>query len=177
MQERRLTPGLLLLSVCISMMLIPGGPIENRIFTDMPLFVALSLCLFATILVICATFSVFQTRRGGRRALSMAAWEGGGLVAIYLLDLLGILPSATPMGVVMKRFEIVGLTVAILLIVSAIRDLRRPIPEMEISHGMSRGERVSLIEFSVYVGAILTFMATVSSVSRNPALYFWYGMR
>jgi len=77
----------------------------------------------------------------------------------------------------MKRFEIVGLTVAILLIVSAIRDLRRPIPEMEISHGMSRGERVSLIAFSVYVGAILTFMATVSSVSRNPALYFWYGMR
>jgi hypothetical protein len=177
MQERRLTPGLLLLSVCIFLLLIPGGPIENRILTDIPFFLALALSLLAIVLVICATFSVFQTRRGGRRALYKAAWEAGGIAAFYLFDLSGIIPSTPPMSVLVKMFDIVGLATAILLIVSIMRDLKRPTPEMEISYGMSRGEMVSLIAFSVYVGAILTFMATVSSVSRNPALYFWYGMR
>jgi hypothetical protein len=168
MHARRLTPGLLLLSVCIFMPLIPGGPIQNRIFPDMPLLVAFALSLLATTLVIGAIFSVFQTRRGGRRALYMAAWEGGGIATIYLLDLLGAFPSPTPMGSVMRVFVIVGLAVAILLIVSVMRDLRRPIPDMEVPYGMLRGEMISLIAFSVYVGAILTLIATVSFVSRNP---------
>jgi hypothetical protein len=81
------------------------------------------------------------------------------------------------MGGVVKMFDIVGLAVAILLIVSVIRDLRRPIPEIELPFGMSKGERVSLIAFSVYVGAILTFIGTVAAVSRNPGFYLLYGMR
>jgi hypothetical protein len=177
MQERRLTPGLLLFSVCILVLLIPGGPIENRTFPDMPLFSALSLSLLINVLTVCAIFSVFQTRRGGRQALHRAAWEGGGFATIYLADLSGILPSTSPMGVVVKIFDIVGLAAAVLLIVSVMRDLRRPTPEMEILFGMTRFERVSIIAFSVYIGAILTFIGTVAATSRNPGLYLLYGMR
>jgi hypothetical protein len=177
MQERRLTPGLLLFSVCVVMLLIPGGPVENRIFPDMPLFVAVSLGLHANILTLCAIFSIYHTRRGGRQALYIAALEGGGFASVYLLDLFGIFSSATPMGVVVKAFNIVGLAAAIVLIVSAMRDLRRPMPEMEFSYGMSRGEIVSLIAFSVYIGGILTFIATVAVVSHNPGFYLLYGTR
>lgn len=177
MQERRLTPGLLLLSVCILVLLIPGGPIENRTSPDMPLFAALSLSLLINILTICAIFSIFQTRRGGREALYRAAWEGGGFATIYLADLWGVFPSTPPMGVVLKIFDIAGLAAAVLLIVSVMRDLRRPTPEMEVSFGMTRAERVSLVAFSVYVVAILTFIGTVATISQNPGLYLLYGMR
>jgi hypothetical protein len=177
MQERRLTPGLLLFSICILVLLIPGGPIDNRTMPDMPLLAALSLSLLINILTICAIFSVFQTRRGGRQALYRAAWEGGGFATIYLVDLAEILPSTPPMGVVVKIFDIVGLAFAVLLIVSVMRDLRRPMPETQVSFGMTRVERVSLIAFSVYIGAILTFIGTVAAISRSPGLYLLYGMR
>jgi len=177
MQERRVTPGLLLLSTCIFLLLIPGGPIENRIYPDMPLFVALTLSLIATVLLICALFSVFQTRRGGRSALHAAAWEASGFAAFYLLSLSGALSSPTPIAAAVRTFEIAGLAVALLLIVSVMRDLGRRRPNIKIPSEMSRGEMAGLIALSIYVGAILAFIATVNIVSRQPALYMWYGMR
>ena len=175
MQERRLTPGLLLLSICIVLLLMPGGPIENRVF-PVPLFVAACLGLHAFILSICAAFSVYQTRRGGRQALYLAALEAIGFATIYLADMSGVVPSAEPMGDVVKVFSIIGLAVAVLLMASVVRDLRRPMPEMESHYGMSRGEIVSLMAFSLYVGVILTIISTFNTVSRHPALYVWYGI-
>lgn len=143
----------------------------------MPFLGALFLSLFVNTLTICAIFSVFRTRRGGKQALYWAAGEGAGFATIYLTDLLEVFPSTQPMEVVVKIFDIVGLVAAIVLILSVIRDLGRPMPEMDIPYGMSRGERVSLAAFAVYIGAILTFIGTVAAISRSPGLYLLYGMR
>lgn len=176
MQERYVTPGFLLLSVFIFLLLIPGGPIESRIWPDVPFFVALSISLLATILFICAIFSVFHTRRGGRQALYMAAWEGGGFATFYLFDLLGIFPVSTmPMGGVVKMLEIAGIALAALLIASAMRDLSRPMPEN--SYWMSWGERASLIALAVYTGSVLTIIATVSTIFEHPGYHIWKWMR
>jgi hypothetical protein len=177
MKERRLTPGLLLLSVCILLLLFPGGPVDKRVFPDLPLLAAVSVNLHAVILGTCAAFSVVHTRRGGRLALYLAALEAVNFAAIYLADLGEALSSTTAMGAVMKVLNIVGFAAAVLLLASVTRDLRRPVPEVESPYGASRGEIVSLIAFSVYVGVILTFTATISTVSRYPGFYLWYGTR
>ena len=98
-QERCATPGLLLLSACIFMLLIPGGPIENRVYPGMPFFAALSINLLAAILNLYAVFLAFQTRHSGSWTLHVAAWVGAGFASCYIIDLLEIVPSTTPMGV------------------------------------------------------------------------------
>jgi hypothetical protein len=177
MRERRLTPGFLLLSVVTLLALIPGGPIENRVYPDIPVFVAVGLNLHAVILGTFAAFSILQTQRGGRQALYLAALEAMSFAAIYVADMSGAVPSASPAGDLLTMFNIVGLAAAVLLMASVIRDLRRPMLQMNGSHGMSRGEILSLMAFSLYVGVVLTFIATVNMVAQHPAFYVWYGMR
>jgi hypothetical protein len=177
MQERRLTPALLLLSVVTLLLLIPGGPIENRVYPHIPIFAAVGLNLHAVVLGTFAAFSILQTRRGGRQALYLAALEAISFAIIYVADMSGVLPSASPAGDVLMALNIVGLAAAFLLMVSVMRDLRHPMPQMDGSYGMSRGEIFSLMAFSVYVGVILTFIATVNMVTQHPAFYLWYGIR
>lgn len=178
MQERCATPAFLLISVLIVAPLIPGGPIDNRVFPEVPVFVALISNMLVAILIISAVFLAFRTRRGGRQALHLAAWEGGAFASIYLLDLLEIYPvSTTPMGTVTKMFEIAGLAAGILLLASAMRDLRRPIPATESLYDMTRGERASLIALAVYVGAAITIIATLNSLFQYPGYHLWYGTR
>jgi hypothetical protein len=177
MRERRLTPGLLFLSAAIFMLLIPGGPIENRVFPDLSLPAAIFISLVATILNIGAFYLAFRTRRGGRRALNAAACGGACLASFYVMDLSGLCMSATPMSASVRNFEIAGLAVAILLIGAVMRDLRRPMTDGGASYRMSGGEKAGLIGLTVYVGAILTFIAAVNFVSHNPGSYIWYGIR
>jgi hypothetical protein len=177
MQERRLTPGLLLLSVVTLLLLIPGGPIESRVSPDIPVVAAVGLNLHAILLGTFAAFSILQTRRGGRQALYLAALEAINFATIYVADMSGVLASASPAGNVLTALNIVGLTAAVLLIASVMRDLRRPMPSLDGSYGMSNGEIFSLMAFSLYVGVILTFIATVSMVTQHPAFYVWYGIR
>lgn len=178
MQERCLTPGLLLLTVFLMLVMIPGGPIETRLYDVAPSWVVVTVSILVTILMMAAVFSAFHTRRGGRSALYMAAGEGGAFALLYLLDLLRIAPpsEANAEGY-LKVFEIAGLAIAIMLIGSALRDAGRSAPPMESAFGMSVGERVSLIALSVYFGILITIFATIGALFPPGGFASWFWAR
>jgi len=165
MNARRLTPVLLILAVLSMAPLIPGGPVENRSFDHIPVTVLIAFNAFITAVVLGSILLAVLARRGGRRVLAWVIADGLGYVAIFALDLLHIFPvSPTPMSPALTGFELAGLALGLAVIVSAMRDLRRPQPAGTGSRPLPAGVRRLILGGALALAAIIIIAGTIGAL-------------
>jgi hypothetical protein len=115
-------PALLVLSTLLFSSSIPGGPIENRSFSNhLPVVVA-SFNVFLTALGIGSLFAAYHAWKARRGAFIAAALCGFSYFLVYLLDLFRIFPvSADAMSSRLWDIEIAGSILAVpLILLSAV---------------------------------------------------------
>ncbi|EFL53062.1 conserved hypothetical protein [Solidesulfovibrio fructosivorans JJ]] len=116
---------LLVLSVGLLAVMVPGGPVETRGFSVLPPVAVLTFNTFLTTLGVCSLVVAYWALRGQRAAFVEAALCGVLFALVYLLDLAGIFPvSADPMPPLLTVLETCGLLVAIPLVVLSLRRAR-----------------------------------------------------
>ena len=165
MPARRLTPLILILATLSLIPLIPGGPIENRSFGHIPVPVLVAFNAFITVTVLGSVPLAFLARRGGRRILTLVVLDGLGYVAIFALDLLHIFPvSPTPMSPTLFGFEIAGLGCGLLIVASALRDMRRPRPQPAAHQSFPALARTGLILAAVLAAGFAVIFGTIGAL-------------
>lgn len=127
-----------LLSVLLFAVMIPGGPIETRHFSNIGMTAIVAFNTFLTVLGIGSVAIVIFTLRGARWAAPAAVVAGFAYAAVYALDLLAIFPvSPDPMPNLLKWLEIIGLMLSLPMTGSAIELMRQGYSansSMQIAH-------------------------------------------
>ena len=117
MNARYLVATLLVMSAAMLGVLIPGGPIETRNFSDMSPVILLGFNILLTILGLGSfvlAYFVLDRRRGG---YMLSAFFGVEYFLVYSLDLLGIFPvSPDSMPHLLRWIEVVGVVASFPLI-------------------------------------------------------------
>lgn len=128
MNARIFTMGLLVVSGILLSSLIPGGPIEDRNFTQIHPLVLGAFNLFLTVLGLGSLWLAFAMRH---RAISplWPALAGMAYIAVYGLDLMEIFPfSPTPMSLALWSIEVTGLILAVPLVLMSVCNGSRTTP-------------------------------------------------
>lgn len=114
---RFLDPGLLVLSGLLLSSLVPGGPIETRDFSHIPVPVLLGFNLFLTTLVLGSFLAGVGLWFGSPWARTASFWAAASYVLVYAIDVAGWFPSSpTPMPPALLAVETIGLTIALPLL-------------------------------------------------------------
>lgn len=114
---RFLDPGLLVMSGLLLSSLVPGGPIETRDFSHIPVPVLLGFNLFLTTLVLGSFLAGVGLWFGSPWARTASFWAAASYVLIYAIDVAGWFPSSpTPMPPALLAVETIGLTIALPLL-------------------------------------------------------------
>ena len=112
--QRYFVPALLFLSCGLLSILIPGGPIETRNFSQISLVVLGAFNTFLTILGIVSILLIYFILQDRYWAFLSSELCGLGYFLVYALDLLKIFPvSPDPMSNTLYIIEIAGLIVSI----------------------------------------------------------------
>lgn len=118
---------LLILSGALLASLIPGGPIETRDFSAIPLSVLILFNLFLTTLGFGSFILALACIYGGRYVGKWVFLAGLSYQLVYLADILGVFPQTpTAMSNHLLVAEITGILLSALLITLAIPIARRP---------------------------------------------------
>jgi hypothetical protein len=109
LRRGQLLAALLLLSGVILSSLVPGGPIENRDFSELPPALLLTFNVLLTALGLGSFVLLPAVWRGVSWAARASAGFGAGYVLVYGVDLLGWFPpTASPMSPSLLSLEIAG---------------------------------------------------------------------
>ncbi len=118
--ERYFLPVLLFLSCGLLSILIPGGPIETRNFSQISLVVLGAFNTFLTTLGMLSILLIYFIFHGRAWAFLLTILCGLGYFLVYALDLLKIFPvSPDPMPHTLYIIEMIGLIVSIPLMLYA----------------------------------------------------------
>ncbi|GAB5412489.1 MAG: hypothetical protein Cons2KO_00920 [Congregibacter sp.] len=117
LELRYLDAALLAASGLLLSSLIPGGPIENRDFSHLPVAVLLSFNVFLTALALGSFATTVGLLRRMPGAHILTFWAGASYILVYAVDLLGWFPSSpTPMSPLLRGIELTGIVIAIPLV-------------------------------------------------------------
>jgi uncharacterized membrane protein (UPF0136 family) len=123
---------LLALSALMLGILVPGGPIETRSFSNFNPIVLGLFNIFLTVLGLTSFVLIYFILKGKRWSLIISAICGISYLAVYLLDLGKIFPvSKDPMPTTLTIIEALGSIISLPLIAMSFR----PIGRTRISHG------------------------------------------
>lgn len=107
---------LLAVSAVLLLSLVPGGPLENRDFSHIPIAALLGFNIFLTALAM-GSFATAVGLLGSQARTRVATfWASASYIVVYTADLLGWFPtSPTPMPPTLRAVELAGLAVAAML--------------------------------------------------------------
>ncbi len=109
---------LLFVNMTLLTILVPGGPVENRDFSNMPKKAFVGFNVFLVGLGVVSILGAFWLMTSTSTYAVVVALLLGVLYAIvYFIDLAGVFPkSGTPMSPALMGFEIVNANAAVFLI-------------------------------------------------------------
>lgn len=126
-RRARALAALLLLSGLILSSLVPGGPIENRDFSELPPALLLTFNVLLTALGLGSFLLLPAVWRGVSWAVRACAGCGAGYVLVYAVDLLGWFPpTASPMSPSLVSLEVAGTLLGLSMLVLAPGATRTP---------------------------------------------------
>lgn len=167
MDCKRLTPYLLGLSAIILGLMIPGGPIENRSFSNLLPIAALTFNIFLTILGLFSLILIYFLAKKRRWAFITAFVFGILYVVVYLLDLFKIFPvSLDPMSGLLFSMEIIGTIVGVFLVI--ISYLSIPSASKKKQKRKNETILVIVVALLLIIGTIIVSFATNSALEKNP---------
>jgi len=161
-------PALLVVSALLFSSSIPGGPIENRSFSNLSPVVVASFNVFLTALGIGSLFAAYYARKARRGAFLAAAICGLGYFLVYILDLFRIFPvSLDAMSSRLWDVEVAGAILAVPLMLLAPVAAFQP-PDEDGGHAQRAPMKASLwIGFVVGVIALaIIAFATYSAIRK-----------
>jgi hypothetical protein len=113
---RYLDAALLAVSGLLLSSLVPGGPIENRDFSHIPVAVLLGFNIFLTALAMGSIATAVGLLGTQARTRVATFWAAASYIVVYTADLLGWFPtSPTPMPPTLRAVEMAGIAVAVVL--------------------------------------------------------------
>lgn len=119
--------------------LVPGGGIENRDFSHIPVAILGAFNIFLTSLGIVSLLLLHFIWQRQAWAYLLAAFCGLGYFVVYLLDLAKIFPvSPTAMSSTLLSIEVIGCALALPLMVLATRAVINK-DKQEAAHEATRG--------------------------------------
>jgi hypothetical protein len=165
MRGRVLSPLLLLASFLVHAPLIPGGPIETRVFPDMPVWLATAYNVVITIVGLGSVPLAYLARRGGPVVLRLVLADAVGYATIYGCDLTGLVPQPPPfLPEAVRNFEVAGFLVALAIAASVVRDIIRPKPEPGYSPTIYISFAVVSFLVLAAAGAGIVYFGTVNAL-------------
>ena len=112
--QRNLTIALLAVSALLLASLIPGGPIENRDFSHIPVSILTGFNLFLTVLNLGSVVLLYFIFRQQRWAISVVWFAGLAYFIVYAIDLAQLFPrSPTSMSQALSLIEVLGMCAAV----------------------------------------------------------------
>ena len=154
----------LVLSAALLTSLIPGGPIENRDFSHIPVGVLGAFNIFLTALDLGSLVLVYFVLKRPTWALNTAFGVAIAYFAVYAVDLAQLFPrSPTPMSFALALVEVLGMTVAVFLMFTARGALAHAAkPALE---PRGRGVGYAITVALVVVGIAIVWFATDSAMT------------
>ena len=151
---------LLVLSALMLGVLVPGGPIETRSFSNYSPLILSVFNVFLTTLGLFSFALVYFVLREKRWALIASAVCGAGYLAVYLLDLCKIFPvSMDKMPVMLMFIEISGSLVSLPLMLISIQSAGKILVNNN-SLTLNHKRLVLVIGLLVLVGTLIVIFAT-----------------
>lgn len=178
--ERKLTIVLLALSAVLLALLIPGGPIENRDFSHIPVSILTGFNLFLTVLNLGSVALLYFILRQRRWAISVVWFVGLAYFIVYAIDLAQLFPrSPTSMSQALSTIEVLGICAAVPLMYlswpytpfssrnSLNQERRLDNSVMQNNATPATSIRIALMAVVIALGIGIIFFATDSAM--NPA--------
>jgi len=123
---RKLTHYILLAAIIILFSMVPGGPVENRSFSNVLPSIVLGFNIYLVALTILAISSVYFMHRGHKWAYQAAGFVGLNYAIIFALDLFKIFPvSYDAMSPLLFVLEIAGVLFGFILLILSYLSLTR----------------------------------------------------
>lgn len=165
MKSNTITGTLLIISVALLTLMIPGGPVETRGFSHYPAIVIASFNTFLTVLGILNIAVIYFVFRNRKWTVPVSIGVALAYMAVYGLDLLEIFPvSPDAMPMTLMSMEIAGLAISIPIIYFALRMGKETSDEIESpSLKLTSKVKVLLILTIILAMGIITF-ATFSAM-------------
>lgn len=183
--ERNLTMALLALSAALLASLIPGGPIENRDFSHIPVSILTGFNLFLTALNLGSVALLYFVFRQQRWSISVVWFVGLAYFIVYAIDLAQLFPrSPTSMSQTLSLIEVLGMCAAVPLmylswpyIPFASRNnlhQERKLDNSVIQNNATpiTGLRMALMAVAIAVGVGIIFFATDSAMNPTNGAEF-----
>ena len=127
MEARYSIATLLIMSAVMLGVLIPGGPVETRSFSQIPSVILVGFNSFLTTLglgSLVLSYFVLNRHQGG---YILSAFCGVACFVVYALDLLGIFPvSPDNMPHLLRMIEVTGVIISIPLVSFSIQSALKP---------------------------------------------------
>ncbi|MFK7734222.1 MAG: hypothetical protein AB8B48_21545 [Pseudomonadales bacterium] len=163
LQRKTIVTTLLGISVGLLALLVPGGPIENRDFSQFDPAILAAFNVFLTSLDLGTLVLMLFTIRGYEWALACAFYVGLAYFGVYAIDLAQIFPkSPTPMLPELAGIEVLGMSASIPLVIYSryvvSREIVKPI------HRLPNWLKTSVFTVVVVLGLAITWFATDSAI-------------
>lgn len=161
---RHVLPVLLALSAINLALMIPGGLVETRDFSDYTVLVLGAFNLFLTVLGLGSLVLAYRLWVRGQ-GFFLAALAGLGYLAVYQADLQGIFPvTPVPMSVLLYLLEWLGTLLGALLFVAALIGLGTAGAGQTAGEAGRRGLPRAVLFALVLAGAAIILFATLSAM-------------
>ncbi|WP_084082001.1 hypothetical protein [Roseibium suaedae] len=161
---RQILTVLLALSAINLALMIPGGLVETRDFSDYTVLVLGAFNLFLTVLGLGSLVLSYRTWARGQ-GFFLAALAGLGYLAVYQADLQGIFPVApVPMSVLLYLLEWLGTLLGALLFLAALIGLRSSGASQAAVDAGGRSLPRAVLFALVLAGAAIILFATLSAM-------------
>ncbi|GGF78258.1 hypothetical protein [Alteromonas lipolytica] len=163
---------LLVFSALALMILVPGGPIENRDFSQISPLILSLFNLFLTTLGLGSFMLAYFTRLQYRWAI-LGSWLAAlSYLVVYAVDLARIFPaSPTPMPTLLALVEVVGMAMALPILYWCSRLLsvpevgsKRAVPTLHLSK-----QWLVLLPIIIAIALAIIVFATLAAMGRIPA--------
>ncbi len=161
LRANTVAPLSLLITFFLLVLLIPGGPIENRDFSHLSPTVVWLFNGLITLVGMGSLVAVYLMVAGSRFGYVLGITSGSTFVLLSLLDILQIFPkSPTPMSPLLLGFEVAILILSVVVVVSSYRVL---------TSGTVEGVKVPLKRTLPYV-LLLTVLGILAVIWASLAI-------
>lgn len=169
LQRKYIVTAWLCVSAGLLATLIPGGPIENRDFSQLDPVVLTAFNVFLTSLDLGTLLLMWFTMRGYEWAITSAFYVGLGYFGVYALDLAQVFPkSPTPMSPELAAVEVLGMSASIPLMIYSryviAHEAVKPI------HRLPAWLKVIGFTLVSVLGISITWFATDAAIHSSPSL-------
>ena len=162
MTLKQLTLYTLVVSLLTTSVMIPGGPVETRSFSDLVPVVALAFNIFITSVIVLGIVSAYGLFKNRKWAFQAVGLVGLAFVLIFFLDLAGIFPvSKDPMSPLLFVLEIIAFVQGVGMMVLSVATLKIT-EESEWAGGsgaMTKAVFVLMVALMI-IGAFVVYFAT-----------------